>query len=182
MAIATMLPKSRSRQTRFGDNSSLLLGWVLGELPVQASDPEPVRVPGTTQDLVVKIASTRTEWHEAFQLVADNYQARGYEEAGFDLRFTSYHALPDTATVVAKQGGRVVATFSLVPDNTLLGLPIEAVYRPEVQTLRRQGRRLAEVTNLAARDLGLRDFLLVFVTMVRLIMQYHACARAATAG
>jgi hypothetical protein len=36
-------------------------------------------------------------------------------------------------------------TMSLVPDNTLLGLPLEAIFREEVRGLRRQRRRVGEV-------------------------------------
>jgi hypothetical protein len=140
------------------------------ECPVQ---PCSIPVQGLSRDIRVKIASTRDEWAQAFQLVADNYQSRGYEAPGGDLRFTSYHALPDTVTFVAKCGARVIGTFSLVPDNTLLGLPIESIYSAEIKELRPAGRHLAEVTNLALRDLSLREFHHVFVALIRLMKQYH---------
>jgi hypothetical protein len=136
--------------------------------------PRDVPVSGVGRGLHVKIASTRREWEQAFELVADNYQARGYEPDQLaDFRFTSHHALPDTVTFVAKDARQVVATFSLVPDNTLLGLPMEGIYGPEIRELRRAGRRLGEITNLACRDLGLREFLQVFVALIRLMMQHH---------
>ena len=138
-------------------------------------------VPGLGREIEVKIASTQAEWEQAFELVADNYQACGYEAGDYDYRFTSYHVLPDTAVFVAKDRERVVATFSLVADNELLGLPMEKTYHPEVQDLRRQGRRLAEVTSLASRDLSLREFLVVFPALIRLMKQYHIRS-VATAG
>jgi hypothetical protein len=61
-----------------------------------------------------------------------------------------------------------------VPDNTLLGLPLEALYADEVRGLRRAGRRLGEVISLAADPgLGLREFRPVFVALIRLMKQYH---------
>ena len=77
-------------------------------------------------------------------------------------------------TLVAKLEGRVLATFSMVPDNTLLGLPLESIYGEEIKGLRRSRRRVAEVTSFAAdKDLRLREFRQVFVALIRLCMQYH---------
>ena len=136
--------------------------------------PAAVPVPGIGRDIEVKFASGRDELEEAFQLVAANYRARGYEAASTKpLRFTPYHALPDTRTLVAKHAGHVVATLSAVPDNTLLGLPMESLYGAEIAALRDKGYRMAETTSLADTGLSLREFLQVFVALIRLGMQYH---------
>jgi hypothetical protein len=121
----------------------------------------------------VKIASERAEWEEAFRIVLASYQARGYEPpTATGLRFTPYHALPDTTTFVAKHEGHVIATLSQVMDNPLLGLPMESIYGPELDELRRRGRRLSEVTSLADTGLSPREFFPVFVTLMRLLAQY----------
>jgi hypothetical protein len=139
-----------------------------------AQAPATVRVPGIGRDVVVKAAADRCEWEAAFQLVAASYRTRGYEAPDSrGLRFTAFHALPDTTTFIAKQGESVVATLSLVVDNTLLQLPMECVYGPEVRALRREGRRLGEVTSLADTGLGVREFLQVFSTIIRLMVHYH---------
>lgn len=139
-------------------------------------DPRPiaVAVPGVARNIEVKIASERHEWEEAFQLVASNYRARGYEVASSKpYRFTPYHALPDTVTFVAKRAGHVVATFSIVPDNTLLGMPMESVYGQEIAGLRQKARRMAETVSLADTGLSVREFLQVFVALIKLAIQYH---------
>jgi hypothetical protein len=119
------------------------------------------------------MASEQAEWEQAYQLLATNYQSRGYEPPSAKLiRFTPYHALPDTVTFVAKDEDQVVATLSVVVDNSLLGLPIESIYAEEIATLRGQGRHLSEATSLADRNLGLREFVQVFGTLIRLAMQY----------
>ncbi len=140
---------------------------------VRRLEPQPIRVPGISREIVVKIASEPEEWEQAFELVAANYQEKGYETTAKPYRFTPYHALPDTTVFVAKLEGRVVATFSLVADNTLLGLPMEAIYGEEIAELRRQGRRMAEVTSLAVTELGQREFLQVFTTLIKVLQQYH---------
>jgi hypothetical protein len=140
----------------------------------RAPEPQSVRVPGIHREIVVKIASEPEEWQQAFELVAANYQERGYEApTDKPYRFTPYHTLPDTIVFVAKHEGRVVATFSLVADNTLIGLPMEAIYGDEIAGLRREGRRMAEVTSLACTELGQREFLQVFTTLIKVLQQYH---------
>jgi hypothetical protein len=137
-------------------------------------DPRAIPVPRIARDIRVKIASERAEWKDAFQLVALNYQAAGYEASDSKVRFTPYHALPDTVTFIAQHEGRVVMTFSLVPDNTLLGLPLESIYGEEVKQLRRERHRLAEVISLAAdSQVTQREFRSVFVMLNKIMMQYH---------
>src|SRR5436190_21396616 len=115
MAVATLVQKAHDRWTQLTDSPSRLAGptippWAL----VRQAVPRAVLVPGMNRAVQVKIASTRAEWEDAFQLVTDSYQARGYEPAGArELRFSSYHALPDAGVVVAKAGERVLATLSI---------------------------------------------------------------------
>jgi hypothetical protein len=116
--------------------------------------------------VVVKIASEPGEWAQAFRLVAANYQALGYDPPGAGaLRFTPYHALPETVTFVAREHGQVVGTLSLVPDNVVLGLPLESIYGPEVAALRAEGKRLAEVVSLAGTGGGRASFPITFALM-----------------
>jgi len=141
-----------------------------------AGRTEPHALPVRCKDRVlwVKIASERAEFEQAFQLLSEKYRARGYEPPSpKPFRFTPYHVLNQTQTLVAKYGERVVATFSLVPDNDSLGLPMENLYSEEIKALRRTGYRLAEVTSLADRDLASSDFLRVFRVLIKLAIQVH---------
>jgi hypothetical protein len=141
---------------------------------ILGSEPIALPVPNIARDIVVKVASQPEEFEEAYRLVAANYQASGYEPPGSKpIRFTPYHALPDTTTYVAKHEGRVVATFSLVPDNHLLGLPLETIFPEEIAALRQGGARMAEVTSFAAGEMSLREFSQVFLALIRLMKQHH---------
>jgi len=172
--LATQIPELVDPRSRLGN--------IPGGSTAPARDPfgarvapRSVRVPRLTRDFQIKIASDRSEWKEAFELVAQNYQSCGYEtpDSG-KVRFTPYHALPDTVTLVAKLAGRVMMTFSLVPDNTLLGLPLESIYAAEVKQLRQERRRLAEVISLAAhKDVNMREFRQIFVSLIKMSIQYH---------
>src|SRR5262245_31445795 len=94
MAVATILPSARVRHA--GRWNRISTNWARFLLPrrVPGDTPQAIPVPGCTRPIQIKIASTRTEWEEAFRLGADNYQARGFEAGDCDYRFTSYHALP----------------------------------------------------------------------------------------
>jgi hypothetical protein len=130
--------------------------------------------PGINRDIEVKIASDRQEWEQAIQFVAANYRVRGYEiGSSGPLRFTPYHALPDTQALDADHNGHVVATFSVVRDNTLLGPPAESMYAEEIAVLRSKRHRLLEPTSLADTGLSVRDFLQVFAVLIKLGMPYH---------
>jgi hypothetical protein len=140
-----------------------------------------IEIPGNGRTLSVKIASGFDDYEQAFLLLARKYQAKGYEEPGIKLfRFTPFHVLPETITVVARDGANVVATLSIVPDTTLLGLPMEAIFGEELDRLRRDGRRIAEVTSLADEGLNHREFAGVFAAMTRLVWQVHIRAGGET--
>jgi hypothetical protein len=122
----------------------------------------------------VRIASTRIELEQAFELLADCPEGREHDGRGEGrYGFTPYHVLPETVTLVAGRDGRVHATMSLVPDTSLLGLPMEGLHGPEVAALRREGRRLAELTGLADSGLTLGEFVQVLAAFIKIAMHYH---------
>jgi ribosomal protein S18 acetylase RimI-like enzyme len=68
------------------------------------------------------------------------------------MRVRIYETTPETATFIAKVQDRVVAVLSVVEDTPDLGLPSDCVFKPELDALRRAGKRLCEVTNQAVAD------------------------------
>jgi hypothetical protein len=157
----------------FSTQESLKVRSEQVHLPQERTEPWPIQVPGLVRDVHVKIASVRAEWTQSFALVATSYRARGYQCAnGKAFRFTPYHALPDTVTFVAKHEDAVIATLSLVFDNTLLGLPMASIYGTEIDRLRAAGRHVVEVTSLADAELGIREFVPICVSLMHLMTQY----------
>jgi hypothetical protein len=102
------------------------------------------------QKIQYHIARTKKELEEAFALVYKEYAQRGYIPKHYKskLRLSLFNALPTTTTFVAKQGRRVVATVTLIPDSPL-GIPMDKIYKREVDRLRRKGRNIAEVSQLS---------------------------------
>jgi hypothetical protein len=166
MTVATQVCTGLKRPTRYLPDAAALWRSSLRRRSVP--------VEGVHREITVELAATRHDWEDALHLVAGNYQQRRYETGHTcDLRFTSYHALPDTVVTIAKEHGRVLATMSVFVDNTLLGLPMDDLYAAELRPLRAAGRRLCEAGCLASRDLNLREFMAVFEALIRLVWQHH---------
>jgi hypothetical protein len=98
----------------------------------------------------VSRAFRRAELLEAYRLVHDAFVEEGLLEANpRRLRVRPYELVPDTATFIAKSAGRVIGVMSAVPDSSDLGLPSDRVFGAELEPLRRAGRKLVEISNLA---------------------------------
>ena len=122
--------------------------------------------------LPISPARTLDELKEAFRLVHDAYLDRGYiEQAQQSLRFGVHNLLPDTTTFVALLADTVIATVTLVVDSPL-GLPMDVIYHDEVNALRKQGRRLGEVTMLADRRRQFLRTLPMVLALFRTLMDY----------
>ena len=108
-------------------------------------------------DFEYRIAETREDIEGAVRLVYRNYVELKYCNLNrFGVHFYLYDVLPETRTLVALHGERVVATLTLVFDSAL-GLPSGKLYPAELEALRDAGRRLVEVSKLSVdRDLGAR--------------------------
>ena len=98
------------------------------------------------------LAITRAELDAASRLVHRCYVDRGYALPSADGRHVSpYLAMPSTAVFVARAGGDVVATVSLLEDSEL-HLPCDDLYAAELGALRRAKLRVAEVSALAISE------------------------------
>ena len=100
----------------------------------------------------VRIAATVDEYVDSMRLVYDGYVARGIlKEHDSKVRMTPYVALPSTAIFVAIEKGQVAGTLSLVKDGPF-GLPMGKIYQKEVQSVRNEGRVIAEVGALCVAN------------------------------
>ena len=99
---------------------------------------------------VVERAIGLEDYWQAYSLVHDCYVQRGYIEPCRDgARIRLFEAIPEMATFVAKVDDSVVAVTSVLMDSPELGLPSDKAFGPEIDKLRRAGRRVCEITNLA---------------------------------
>jgi hypothetical protein len=110
----------------------------------------------------------------AFRLVHDRYVARGYMEPDpSGWRLTSYNAVPATKMFVAQRERGVQGTLTVIRDSPM-GLPMDELYGEEMACLREEGRRVAEVSALAAEpDLG-KEGLAIVIRLIRQALLFSA--------
>jgi len=104
----------------------------------------------STKDIEFKIADTKDELEQAYKLVYKVYAKENIIKSTQEsLRLKLVNANPHTTVFIAKKENRVIMTMSLYPDSAL-GLPIDQLYKKEVNKLRNQGRYIAEVGAFAS--------------------------------
>lgn len=87
----------------------------------------------------------------AWQLVFRSYLREGLIDPNpFRIHFTPQAVNPDTCVIIGRISELTVSTVTVVPDGDA-GLPLDSVYRQELDDLRRKGRRLLEAGLLADR-------------------------------
>lgn len=128
-------------------------------------------LPKALRPLTFRLVETRDELKAASHLVYREYLRRGYiKPNAAQMRLLIFHALPDTTALIALSRRRVIGTMTIIEDSPL-GLPMEEVYKPELDALRRQGHHLAEVSMLSFdHDLFSRRGLPRFQTLQLLLL------------
>ncbi|MEN8211260.1 MAG: hypothetical protein ABFR31_06040, partial [Thermodesulfobacteriota bacterium] len=98
-----------------------------------------------------KAASCADDYFAALKLVQDVYTAEGYinaDEASSSYRILKNHFFEKTKVFIGKKNEKVIFTLSLFPDSSD-GLPMDQIYKRELDHLRSRGRTIGEVGCLA---------------------------------
>ena len=98
----------------------------------------------------LKFAETKDELEQSFQLVYNVYKAKGfasYNENG--MIYNIHSLLPSTTHVIAKSYKSVISNLTEMFDNKYFGLPIDQLYKEEMDVLRNEERKIVELTSLA---------------------------------
>lgn len=132
-----------------------------------------MRLPTPNADLIVRIAANRRDLVGAFELVYSAYLARGYIRPHPErMVYQPVFGMPSSRTMVAAvPGDDIAGTLSIVGDNPL-GFQLETTYRDEVQLLRDEGRKLAEITCLTIESAGGFRPTEVFGALTRFTIHY----------
>lgn len=99
----------------------------------------------------IKFAQTRQELEQSFALVYRVYQKKGFI-VGYKkhpLLYNIYSLLPQTAHIIAKSNQRVISNLTEIRDSREFGLPMDVIYKPELDSLRAQNRNIVELSALA---------------------------------
>ena len=103
---------------------------------------------GKTGEYALELAVTIEQRRRAWAMVYERYLEKGYAKPNPDgLWYGIHDALPNTRTMLVTHHGKDVATLTLVFDSPI-ALPADVLYGQELDSLRRRGRRLCEITSL----------------------------------
>jgi len=99
----------------------------------------------------IKIAETRDELAQSFTLVYKEYLASGYIKSPHpsEMHFSIFNFLPATCVFIFRTYTTVISTLTQIFDTPLFGLPMDALYKEELDSLRAQGRKITELSALA---------------------------------
>jgi hypothetical protein len=98
-----------------------------------------------------KIAETKEELEAAYHLNYEIYVKNGYmQPSSTGLRFSLFNAMPYTQTFIGAENTETVMAITLFPDSPL-GLPMDSLYKQEVDKLRQDGRYVAEIGGLISK-------------------------------
>lgn len=119
----------------------------------------------------IKIAETPDEYTRAFRLVYEEYIRSGYlKPHPSRLYYNVWSILPATSVFIFKSYHDVLCTLTHIPDSELFGLPMDTLYKPEVDALRAEGRNVVEVGALATQYSRRWTNLMVF--LAKAMFQY----------
>ncbi len=106
------------------------------------------------QDLdrpALKFAETRDEIEQVFSLVYRIYRQKKFitDPKPHKMLYSVYSLLPETVHIVAKSYLSVISNLTQIFDTPEFGLPMDVIYKPELDALRGRGRKLTELSALA---------------------------------
>ncbi len=115
-----------------------------------------------------RLARSRSELETAYSLVYKEYLERGYiNESISKFNLSIYNALPQTATFVAVLEKKMFCTATLIIDSRLR-LPMDEFYHEELNQLRKQDKRLCEISMLACDPEFFKDGVSVMLNSKKL--------------
>jgi len=97
-----------------------------------------------------RVVRTREELESAYALVYKEYLKRQYvREISAQMRYSLFNILPTTTTFIALCDNQIIATASVIV-NSPLGLPMDDLYKDELDELRVNDKKICEISMLAS--------------------------------
>lgn len=122
--------------------------------------------------ITYKIADSKELLMQSYQLVYQRYLEVGFCQANKNKMYFGFHELlTDTRTFVAELDGKVIATLSVILDNSA-GLPSDHLFSNELNKLRDPSRKIAEISRFAVGSDYKKYSLFIFQYLFQLL--YHS--------
>lgn len=125
------------------DQSIATLSPKLRELDISERGPNPQEPPIEERCFKIRLASSNQRRKAANLLIQNKFSRRGYSTSDLNIKENS-----NRITLLIDLNDIIVGTITLGLD-TPLGLEVDNTFKAEVDHLRANGRKLAEITNFA---------------------------------
>lgn len=125
--------------------------------PKKRFDPEggknvnPFKPKVEIEAITYRFAEDKKELGQAFSLVYDSYQKKGFvpRDKAHGMLFSIYSLLPGTLHAMTRTSQGVISNLTAIPCSQQFGLPMDTIYKPELDRLRARGRKIVELSALA---------------------------------
>jgi len=122
--------------------------------------------------ITYKIADTPDLLLQSYRLVYQRYLEVGFCKTNSVQAYYGFHdLLPDTRTFIAEIDGKVIATLSVILDNSA-GLPSDHIFSSEVNGFRKLNRKIAEISRFAVHSYYKKYSIAIFQYLFQLL--YHS--------
>ena len=120
-----------------------------------------------------RVARSKSELEEAYSLVYSEYLKRGYVSPNNSkLHLSIHNILPDTTTFVALSGDEILATATVIPDS-LLGMPMDNLYKDELNALRKKNSKMCEISMLASNTSLFKEGTSMLLNAKKMFLIYY---------
>lgn len=94
-----------------------------------------------------RVARSKEEIEDVYRIVYTEYVKQGYINPNdIEMHYSLHNLLPQTTTFIALSEGKVITTATVIPDSPL-GIPMDELYKKEVDSFR--DKKLCEISMLA---------------------------------
>ncbi|MEK7555407.1 MAG: hypothetical protein AAB516_01145 [Patescibacteria group bacterium] len=100
-------------------------------------------------NIIFSLVKSEKELNRALNLAYLEYRRKKFIKASNEKIYkTSFNTPSKSVTFVAKNNNKVIATASLIIDSES-GLPMDSLYKKELDDLRKKGKKISEISQLA---------------------------------
>jgi len=100
----------------------------------------------------MRVSARFEELYNSFRLVYKKYMKQGYINNPHpkEIYYTIHSLLPRTRIFSFCSHNNVISTLSFIQDSKLFGLPMDTLYKKEIDVFRKQGKKVVELSALAS--------------------------------
>ncbi len=99
----------------------------------------------------IRFVECSSELEKNFSLVYRTYMEKGFipNHKSNEMSFSIYSLLPETTHISVRKNRETISNLTKITDTREFGLPMDDIYKPELNRIRKKGRKIVELSALA---------------------------------